>query len=95
MAKNTKIKKNPEFIVNLTDATSAFDVYAAIAEAKIKKYFTVEELSVLIDLIADRYAQTIPVYMFCADKCPFCEAEEKKEKKNIFTRFWNWITRKK
>lgn len=92
--KNTKKSNVKTFvvdlIVDLTGCECAADVYERFAEAKIDRYLTPTEM----EIFTDRNMITMFV---CEGECPFCKAEEEKKAKkpNIFTRFWNWITRKK
>lgn len=42
-------KNNTEIVVDLTNATSAADVYAAFGEAKINKYLTTDEKNAIFN----------------------------------------------
>lgn len=42
-------KNNIEIVVDLTNATSAADVYAAFGEAKINKYLTTDEKNAIFN----------------------------------------------
>lgn len=85
--KNTKKVFKADITVDLTDAESAYDVYSAFAEAKVKKNMSTEEVDAFIS------NHCIHFYV-CEGPCPFCEPEPKPKKKNIFQRFWSWITGK-
>ena len=82
-----KINTECDIVVNVDGMTCSDDVYYAIALAKLEKYFTYNEVKVLVDNFKPKFM----VYC-CDDNCPFCHTEKKP---NIFKRFWNWITRKK
>lgn len=83
--KNTLKKKSfkmHDLIVDLTDCTSALDVYTKFCTTKIEKYMIEEELDAFVK------NNMVCVVSIC-DCCP------ETKKPNIFKRFWNWITRKK
>lgn len=73
-----------DYIVDITNAQSAADVYLTIAAAKL----TQNELDVLADRVA-------PKVTFQIVQCP-CHCGDKlvEKKPNIFKRFWNWVTGK-
>lgn len=82
-----KINTKCDIVVNVDGMTCSDDVYYAIALAKLEKYFTYNEVKVLVDNLKPKFT------VYCCDgNCPFCHTEKKP---NIFKRFWNWITSKK
>lgn len=73
-----------DYIVDITNAQSAADVYLTIAAAKLSQNE--------FDVLADRVA---PQVTFQIVQCP-CHCVDKlvEKKPNIFKRFWNWVTGK-
>ena len=73
-----------DYIVDITNAQSAADVYLTIAAAKLSQ----NEFDVLVDSVA-------PKFYIVYETRPFCDCAQKETKKpNIFKRFWNWVTGK-
>lgn len=87
--KNTKKTFKADITVDLTNAESAYDVYLAFAEAKMEKNMSAEEISAFM-------SDNCIHFYICKGPCPFCEhcEEPKPKKKNIFKRFWSWVTGK-
>lgn len=84
--RTSKKSTTVDYIVDITNAQSAADVYKTIAAAKLSQF----EMNALIE---DVTPQIYIVYEKCA--CCNCEQQPGIEKKpNIFKRFWNWVTGK-
>lgn len=112
MKKETKTKKttkktiSPKFIVDLTKAESATDVYAQFGLAKQEAGLPLsnEEFNAIILIVAgvaveslgeviDNVAKSIEIKR--GEKLVFdAKGHFTIKKPNIFRRFWNWITRK-
>ena len=74
-----------DYIVDITNAQSAADVYKTMAAAKLSQF----ELNALVE---DLTPQIYIVYETCPCNCA-CQQKAAK-KPNIFKRFWNWVTGK-
>lgn len=82
--RTSKKSTTVDYIVDITNAQSAADVYKTIAAAKLSQF----EMNALIE---DVTPQIYIVY----ESCACCDCEQKPTKKpNIFKRFWNWVTGK-
>ena len=82
--RTSKKSTTVDYIVDITNAQSAADVYKTMAAAKLSQF----EMNALIE---DVTPQIYIVY----EKCACCDCEQKPAKKpNIFKRFWNWVTGK-
>ena len=113
MKKETKTKKttkktvSPKFIVDLTKAETATDVYAQFALAKQEAGLPIsnEELNAIMLIAGVMAVDALGEVISKASKEIKIENGEKLvfdskghfiiKKPNIFRRFWNWITRKK
>ena len=73
-----------DYIIDITNAQSAADVYKTMAAAKLSQF----EMNALIEAVT-------PQIYIVYEKCACCDCEQKPAKKpNIFKRFWNWVTGK-
>ena len=89
MAKKVSKKSTTvDYLVDLTNAQTAEDVYLSFALAKVDGNFTQNEVNALTDTITPK------IYIVYENECK-CDCCEKPVKKpNIFKRFWNWVTGK-
>ena len=73
----------PEYIIDMTNANTVKELLAEIATSKTNANIPVtnEELEAVYSKGMDEAVVVVPIYV-------------QKPKKNIFKRFWNWITRK-
>lgn len=101
--KNTeKVAFTPAYIIDLTKAETAEETLAQITIAKLSSVCTTPQIKGFIIRVID-VACDVAIENLLND----CVAKEAKvevefmtnplpvKKPNIFTRFWNWITRKK
>ena len=105
--KKTKKVAKPAFIVNLTKADSATEVYAQFALAKQEAGLPIssEEFNavmlvsamVAIDALGEAIDKVSKQIEIKNDEKLVFDAKGHfiVKKPNIFRRFWNWITRKK
>ena len=82
--KNTKTY---DYIVNISDANSANDIYLATAIAKIDKTLTYDEIISLFNAIEDTVMSNVSVTFVNATK----NCDTKKPKKSWFRRILDWI----
>lgn len=82
MAKKSTKKFTPAITVDLTNCTSAADVYYAFAKAKMNKHLMHSEIESFVN------HTSYPVYITVYEECK-CNVK----KPNVFKRFWNWLTK--
>lgn len=93
------IKKNTkkyDYIVNISEANCANDVYLATAIAKIDTVLTPNEIIAFIGAVENNVKNNIRVTFIDATKnCDItCNHESNKTKKSLFRRILDWIKRK-
>lgn len=82
-----KTTKKYDYIVNISDANSANDIYLATAIAKIDKTLTYDEIISLVNAIQDTVISDVSVTFVNATK----NCDTKKPKKSWFRRILDWI----
>lgn len=106
--KTTKKTVKFDYIVDITNAETAYDIFFKFALAKIKNQIPIEfaELNAIVAITADVTMSTVNaliksrVHVATEQLKEVLNAinekkEEEKPTKNIFKRFWNWLTNKK
>lgn len=90
MARKKSIKSTTvDYLVDLTSAQSAADVFLAFAEAKANANFTQNEFDALMNTLRPQIYIVYPEHVDLK-----VENTEPVKKPNIFKRAWNWLTGK-
>lgn len=89
----------PMYVIDLTRCTSVEDVVKQFAINKILCTLNVAELESFVDTVIDLYscaveAKSTKLDLTNGNKYIISSDGIELKKPNIFTRFWNWITRK-